>query len=189
MPPVSKIAQLPDEIRNWLRKTLVERAFGDIVDVTNELNAMLKEAGVAVYVGKSAVGAESQKVKRAQEAIKATTEACRLIHEASPDDAAFRSMGVMAMIEEGMFTAIMDLREAENEPDPDVRLGMMTKAAQGFAKLAAARVIQAKWQGDVEARCKAAADKVGKLAKKGGLTPAQIAEIRESILGIKKKAE
>jgi hypothetical protein len=53
-----------------------------------------------------------------------------------------------------------------------------------MAKLSRARVNQAKWRTDVEAKAKSAADAVAKIAKKGGLTTAQVSEIRSSILGI-----
>jgi Protein of unknown function (DUF3486) len=188
MPPIGKIASLPPEHREWLHRAFVERAFGDIEGITEEFNALMKEAGIAITIGKSAIGAESQKVKRAQESIKAATEACRLMHEAAPDDAAMRSRGVMAMIEEGLFSAFIDLREAEVEEDPASRIALMTKASQGVAKLAAARVIQAKWQSDLDAKLKAAADRATKLAKKGGASTKTVEEIRAAILGVKKPA-
>lgn len=186
MPPVGKIAQLPPELREWLHRAFVERSFGDIQGITDDLNQLMKEAGVAISVGKSAVGAESQKVKRAQESIKAATEAARLMHEAAPDDAGMRSRSVMAMIEEGLFSAFIDLREAEVEEDPAARIALMTKASQGVAKLAAARVLQAKWQTELDAKLKAAADRATKLAKKGGASAKTVEEIRAAILGVKK---
>ena len=113
MPPRSKVAQLPADMREWLHKALVDRAFGDIVALTEELNAKLKEGGVAIYVGKSAVGAESQKVKRAQETIKAATEAAKIISESSRDDGNTRGEAVMALIETEMFECILQIREAK----------------------------------------------------------------------------
>ncbi|HRD84468.1 MAG TPA: DUF3486 family protein, partial [Rubrivivax sp.] len=70
---------MPPKLRQWLHRTFVERAFGDITGITEELNALMKEAGVAISVGKSAVGAESLKVRRAQEAIASATRAMQLI--------------------------------------------------------------------------------------------------------------
>ena len=60
MPPVPKIARLPEEIRKWLHATLVQRSFGSIEEVTAELREMLRQAGVDMSIGKSAVGVESQ---------------------------------------------------------------------------------------------------------------------------------
>lgn len=187
MPPRSKIAQLPEEIRNWLHKTLVDRAFGDIVGVTAELQDMLRQAGVAMYIGKSAVGAESQKVQRAQEAIRATTEAARLIAEASSDQADHRSEAAMALVQSEVFEMLLQLREAADEVDPAVRLKQMASVAKSVSMLSRARVNQAKWREEVDAKVKAAAEKVAKLAKKGGADPQTIRQIRESILGIVKR--
>ena len=187
MPPRSKIAQLPPEIRDWLHRSFVERAFGDIEGITAELNALMKEAGVAISIGKSAVGAESQKVRRAQESIKGATEAAKLIAESSRDDGDARGEAAMALIQTEMFEALLLAREAESTDDPGERVAIMSKAATAVARLSRARVNQAKWRTEVETRLQAAADKVAKIAKRGGLTPGQVTEIREQILGVVKK--
>lgn len=187
MPPVSKIAKLPEEYRLWLRQAFVARAFGDIQEITDELNAMMKEAGVAISIGKSAVGAESQKVKRAQEAIRATTEATKLIAESSRDDGDSRSEATMALIQSEVFETLLKIREADDEAEPGERLALMVSAAKHISTLSRARVNQAKWRTDVENRAKAAADKVAKIAKSGGLKPDQVEEIRRQILGVSKR--
>ena len=187
MPPRSKIAQLPPEHREWLHQTFVKRAFGDIEAVTEELNALMKEAGVAISIGKSAVGVESQRVRRAQEAIRATTEAAKLIAESSRDDGDSRSEAAMALIQSEIFEALLQAREAGAIEDPVERMGAMSEAATAIARLSRARVNQSQHRLQVEAKAKAAADAVCKIAKKGGLTPEQIREIRASILGVVKR--
>lgn len=187
MPPRGKIAQLPDEIRKWLHQTLVKRAFGDIVGVTAELQDMLRQAGVAMYIGKSAVGAESQKVQRAQEAIRATTEAAKLIAEASADPSDVRSEAAMALVQSEVFELMLQVREAGQTDDPAARLKIMANVAKSVSILSRARVNQAKWRDEVDTKVKAAAERVAKLAKKGGADPKTIAEIRASILGIVKR--
>ena len=185
MPPVSKIAQMPAEVRKWLHQTFVERGFGDIVQVTEELNAKLREGGVAIYIGKSAVGAESQKLKRAQEVMRATTEAAVLISESSRDDANARGEAIMGMVEADMFECLMQVRECEAIEDPLDRMAAMSKAAKNIATLSRARVNQSQWRLELEGRVKAVADKVEKLAKKGGMDARTVQEIRTNILGIK----
>lgn len=189
MPAPSKIAQMPPEIREWLHRAFVERAFGDIVEITEQLNDKLKEAGVAIYVGKSAVGAESQKVKRAQESIKAATEAAKILTDTSRDDGNTRGEAVMALLETEMFECILAVREAADMDDPLDRMNSMSKAAKNMAGLSRARVNQAKHRIELEARVQAAADKVAKLAKKGGLDANTVSEIRRNILGIKDRAK
>lgn len=187
MPPPSKIAKLPEEVRAWLHRAFVERAFGDIEAITAELNAKLREGGVAVSVGKSAVGAESQKVKRAQEAIRASTEAAKVIADMSRDDADARGEAVMALISTDLFECLLQAREAETIDDPIARMAAMSDAANAAARLTRARVNQSKWRTEVDARAKTAAEKVERLAKKGGLDAKTVAEIRSSILGITKR--
>lgn len=189
MPPRSKIAALPEDIRAWLHKALVERGFGDIVALTAELNAMCKEGGVAISIGKSAVGAESQKVQRAQEAIRATTEATRLIAEASADQTDSRSEAVLALVQSEVFELMLQVREAGQTEDPAARLKIMASVAKSVSTLSRARVNQAKWRDELDLRAKAAADKVEALAKKGGANAKTIREIREQILGITKRGE
>lgn len=184
MPPVPKIAKLPPALRQWLHRTFVERAFGDIESVTAELNALMREAGVAMYIGKSAVGAESLRVKRAQEAIYASTEASRIIAEASPDEADHRSAAVMALVQSEVFELLLQVRESEDIDDPVARLGVMSEAALAISRLSRSRVNQAKWAAEVRRKAEAAADAVAKIAKRGGLTAEQVAEIRGRILGI-----
>lgn len=189
MPPVPKIARLPTEIRQWLHETLIDRAFGDIQGVTDELQEMLRQAGIAMYIGKSAVGAESLKIKRAQESIRATTEAARLIAETSRDDGDTRSEAAMALVQSEVFELLLKVREAGDEDDdPAMRLGLMNEAALGLSRLSRARVNQAKWRAEVEAKVKEAADAVAKIAKTGGLQASQVNEIRAQILGITKRA-
>jgi Protein of unknown function (DUF3486) len=187
MPQVSKIAQLPEDMRAWLRKAMVERGFGDIVALTEEINALCKEAGVAITIGKSAVGAESQRVKRAQEAIRATTEAARLIAEAAPDEGDNRSAAAMAIVQSEVFELLLKIRESDDMETVE-RLDVMNEAALGLSRLSRSRVNQARWNSEVTAKAKAAADAVSKIAKKGGLSAQQVSEIRSSILGIVPKS-
>lgn len=188
MPPVSKIAKLPAELRAWLQRAIVERAFGDIVSLTDELNALCKEGGVAVTIGKSAVGLESQRIKRAQESIAAATRHMQLIADTAKDDADKRGEALNAMVSEGLFDALLYAREAEAEEDPGARIALMNKAALASARLTTTSVRQRKFRHEVEARAKAAADSVARIAKSGGLSAAQVSEIRSQILGITKRA-
>lgn len=188
MPPVPKVARLPEELREWLHKTLIDRAFGDIVAVTDELQQMLRDAGIDMYIGKSAVGAESQKLKRAQERIRATTEAAKLIAETSRDDGDTRSEAAMAIVQGEVFELLLKVGEADEEQDPAARLGMLSESALALSRLSRARVNQARWRSEVEDKAKDAADAVAKIAKTGGLKDTDIDEIRAEILGITKRS-
>lgn len=183
MPRVSKIAKLPPHLREWLHKAFIERAFGDIVEITGELNKLLGQAGLEP-VGKSAVGEESLRVRRAQEAIAATTRQMQLIADSARDDADKRGEALNALVADQMFDALLTAREAEAEPDPSKRIALMNKAALASARLSTASVRQRRWRQEVEERAKAAADAVTRIAKKGGMSADQVREIRAQILGV-----
>lgn len=188
VPPVPKIARLPEDIRRWLHETLIDRAYGDIVGVTDELQQMLRDAGIAMYIGKSAVGAEALKLKRASESIRVTTEAARVIAESSRDDADARGEAAMALVQSEVFELLLQVREAEAVADPVERLGLMSESALALSRLSRTRVMQARWRTEVEQRAKAAADSVTKIARSGGLSSDQVDEIRAQILGIPRQA-
>ncbi|HOW46637.1 MAG TPA: DUF3486 family protein [Rubrivivax sp.] len=188
MPPRGKIAQLPEALRAWLHKALVERGFGDIVALTEELNALCKEGGVAISIGKSAVGRESQRVQRAQEAIRATTEAARLIAQSAPDEGDHRSAAAMALVQSEVFELLLKIRESDEIDDPVERLGVMNDAALGLSRMSRSRVNQARWADELDKRAQDAAARVAQLAKKGGMDARTVSEIRASILGIVKRA-
>lgn len=187
MPPVGKIALLPESMRQWLHKAFVERGFGDIVALTDELNALCKEGGVAITVGKSAVGEASRKYKRAQESIAAVTLQMQAVADSAGDNAARRSEALNALVSTELFQALVDAREAEGTDDPHDRVALMNKAALAAARLTNASVLQQTFRAEVEASARATADKVGKLAKLGGMDKKTVAEIRASILGIVKR--
>jgi hypothetical protein len=189
MPPVSKIAQMPAEIREWLHKAFVARGYGDIQAITAEVNQLMKEAGVAITIGKSAVGEESQRVRRAQEAISATTAAAKLIAEASPDVGDNRSAAAMAIVQSEVFDLLLQVREASSIEDPGERLALMSQSALLLSRLSRTRVYQSRWNQEVEARARETANAVAKIAKTGGLSTSQVNEIRSKILGIAAKPQ
>jgi hypothetical protein len=182
MPPRSKIAQLPEDVRNWLQRALVERAFGDIANVTAELNGMLAQRGSDMTVGKSAVGEASLKLKRAQEALRASVEAARMLQQ---DIGSGDALGGAAldMVQSEVFQISMRLQEAQDMKDED-RIAIIKDLSLATSRLSRARVNQDRWAADVRTKTEAAADKVAKLAQQGGLQPKTVEAIRRSILGI-----
>lgn len=184
MPPVRKIAKLPPELRQWLERTFIERAFGDIEGITAELNELMKRGGVAITVGKSAVGEESQRVRRAQEAIAAATRSMQLIANSARDDADLRGEALNAQLSTDLFEALLDASSAGAEEDPAERIKLLTKASLAAGRLTTTSVRQRAFRHQVEDRAKAAAEAVAKIAKTGGLKPQQLRDIKAQIMGI-----
>lgn len=69
MPPPRKIDLLPDDLRVRLAQALSARGFGDIVEVTEELNFWLEDAGLELTLGKSAVGEYAKLLKQQRSAL------------------------------------------------------------------------------------------------------------------------
>lgn len=68
MAPPRKIDLVPEELRERLREALAARGWGDIVDLTDQLNAWLEEDGLELRLSKSAVGRYSKLLKDQREA-------------------------------------------------------------------------------------------------------------------------
>jgi len=179
MARASSITALPEETRAWLNQALAEANFSGY----KELEELLR--GQGFEISKSAIHRHGQKIERRMAAIKASTEAAKMITEAAGDDQDARSEAVIALVQTEMFDSIIAIQEAE---DPDVtpadRLGLMSKAAKNIATLARASIAQKQFKTTVQARASEAAEKVAKLAKKGGMSAATVDEIKRSILGI-----
>lgn len=175
----SSIDGLPDDVRRWLERALAENNFSGYV----ALEDMLRERGYSI--SKSAIHRYGQKIERRFAAIKASTEAARLLTEGASDDQDARSEAVIALVQTELFESIINLQEAGDEDiDPADRIGLLSAAAKNIATLARASVNQKKFRLEVQARAEAAAANVEKIAKKGGLSAESVEQLRREILGI-----
>ena len=179
MPSRSSISKLPPDVRTWLEHALAEGNFSGYAD----LEDLMREKGFAI--SKSAIHRHGQKIERRMAAIKASTEAAKLIVEAAGDDQDARSESIIALVQTEMFDSIIAIQEADDEElSPADKLGMMSKAAKNIATLTRASIVQKQFKTVVQARASEVADKAARLASKGGLSAESIAELRRSILGI-----
>ena len=175
----SSVTALPQEVREALNQELAARNFTGYV----ELEGWLR--GQGFEISKSAIHRYGQKIERRMAAIKASTEAAKFIVDAAGDDADARSEAVIALVQTEMFDSIIAIQEASDEDlSAEDRLGMMSAAAKNIATLTRASLAQKEFKTKVLARAQEAAEKVAKLAKKGGMSAAAVDEIKRSILGI-----
>lgn len=145
MPPPAKIALLPEAVRGELDALLIRRAFSGY----HELAAWLGEQGFEI--GKTAIHVYGQGLKRKLAAIRASTEAARLIAEAAPDEEDRRSEAVMSMVQSDMFEMLVALQEAE-DADPKERVKLLGNAARAIADLSRASIHQKKHAAAVKAK-------------------------------------
>jgi hypothetical protein len=175
----SRIEEMPPDARRWLERALMENNFREY----EELAALARAKGYVI--SKSALGRYGQKMERRFAAIKASTEAARMLTEGAADDQDARSEAVIALVQTELFESIVNLQEAGEEGMSDADcIGLLSKAAKNIATLARASVALKKFQQEVRERVKTAADTVTAMAKKGGLTPDAVEAIRNKILGI-----
>jgi len=168
----SSISKLPESVRQWLEAALVERNFSGYA----ELEALLRDKGFEL--SRSAIHREGQKLERRLAAIKASTQAARLISEAAADEQDARSEALHALVQTELFDTILNLQEAgEADIDPKERVKLLSAAAKNIATLTRASVTLKRFQTEVRARLEAATASVEKIARQGGLSDASIREM------------
>lgn len=185
MAPRAKIEALPEDVRRWLERALTESGFSGY----EALESMLRDKGY--QISKSAIHRYGQKIERRFAAIKASTEAARMLTEGAADDQDARSEAVIALVQTEMFESIINLQEASEEDLPDSeRLGMLSAAAKNIATLTRASVTLKKFQSDMRVQIakeererlleeqKAKLDAMG---NKGGVTEDTKRAIREAL--------
>lgn len=168
MPPRSKIQQLPEEIKQWLDRSLVEGNFSGYELLEKELS----ERGFVI--GKSSINRYGQEFEQRLHALKLATEQAKAISESIPDDAGAMNDALIRLVQQKAFDTLLKMEEGA----PMKEIGLMV------ARLSNATVKQKQWATEVREKAATAADAVEKIAKKGGLSPAAVKEIRSRILGI-----
>lgn len=178
----SAVSALPREVQDELNRQLIDQNFTGYEDFETWLRNLGYE------ISKSSIHRYGQKIERRMAAIRASTEAAKFITEAAGDDQDARSEAVIALVQTEMFDSIIAIQEAGNEDDDKLsaadRIGLMSTAAKNIATLTRASIAQKEFKTKVQARAQEAADKVAKLAKKGGMSASTVEEIKRSILGI-----
>lgn len=182
MPRRSKIDVLPDEVRSWLEQTLTDRRHPGYI----ALSELLKERGYDI--SHAAVHRHDQRLQRTLGAIRASTEAARVLAATLPDEADEHTAGVIRLVQSSLFEAMMRVREAD-DADPAEQVRLLSQAAQAVAQVGRASIAQKRWSGE---QLKAAAAAAGEAAKAAGLddkaaagiSAATLERIRRDLLGM-----
>lgn len=172
----SKVDKLPAELKAQLNRWLADRSH----DGYQALAAWLAEHGYTI--GKSSLHRyDESRVQKVMDKVRATMEAARMMAQVSPDDADEHSAAVIRMVQSQLFTAMMQVTEAEGEIDPEARMKMLTQAARAIAEASRASIGQKKWAEEVRARL----DAIEQAAAKAGraLDGATLEEIRKGLYG------
>ena len=168
MPPRSKVASLPKSVKNWLDKALAENNFSDYEALANELSTQ------GFSISKSALHRYGQDFESKLSALKMASEQARAVVAAAPDEEGAVNEALMRLVQEHLFKILM----------ADGKSFDLPKVAKAVAELGKASIAQKKWQTEYREKAEAAASRVEKIAKKGGLNQATVDEIRREILGM-----
>lgn len=174
MPQRDAVSLLPEQVREELERRLLSNGFSNYV----ALSDWLKEQGFEI--SKSAIGRYGQKFEERVRALQIATQQARALAEAAPDDEGALNDSLIRLVQERLFTILVDLNVEQID---NINIGSLTK---GIATLARATVKQKEWQVAVREKAAAAADAVEHIARKGGLSDEAAAEIRAKILGVAK---
>ena len=147
------------------------------------------EASKGELPSRSALHRYGAKLDRRLNAIRASTEAARLIRQHAGDDEDARSEALVAMVQTELFDAILLLQEADDpEADPGERVTLLSKAAKNIATLTRSSVNLKQFQAKVEAEARKkaledAATTAETTAKAAGLSANGVAALRAAIIG------
>ncbi|MTD32531.1 DUF3486 family protein [Paludibacterium denitrificans] len=183
----TSVSMLPSAVREWLDQSLVEGNFSGY----RALEEALRDKGFAI--SKSAIHRYGQKIERRFAAIKASTEAARLLTQGASDDTDARSEAVIALVQTELFDSIVNLQEASDEDvSNEDRIALLSKVAKNIATLSRASVNQKKFRLDEQARIEQKAreallaeqeEKLEELRGSDGMSEQMENSIRRILLG------
>ena len=188
----SSIDRLEPEIKAYIQAMLASGSM-----TLDELIADLRErwpaqSGSGELPSRSALHRYGSKLDRRLTAIRASTEAAKLIQAHAGDDKDARSEALTAMVQTELFEAILALQEADEvgedgeKADPGERVALLSKAAKNIATLTRSSINLKEFQAKVEeaTRKKLLEEQRAKLEAmpvKGGVTPETKQAIREAL--------
>lgn len=186
----SSIDRLSPQVKAHIERRLAEGRV-TLDELIGELrDSFPDEAAEGELPSRSAVGRYGQKLERRLAAIRASTEAAKIIQAQAGDDKDARSEALTALIQTELFEAILDMQEStDEEVDSAERVGVLSTAAKNIATLTRSSVNLKKFQAEVEAaaRKKLLAEQDANLqaeAKAQGMDAEQVDFWRRRVLGI-----
>jgi len=183
----STISRLPPEVKAYIAGKLADGR-----QTLDELIADLRvrfaaQAQTLELPSRAAVHRYGQKLERRLSAIRASTEAAKIIQAQAGDNTDARSEALTALIQTELFEAILNLQEADDpELDAGERVGMLSMAAKNIATLTRSSVNLKLFQAKVEEETRKKllaeqSDKLKSMATKGGVTEDTKRQIREAL--------
>ncbi|QEA14264.1 phage protein Gp27 family protein [Comamonas flocculans] len=192
----STVSRLPAEIKSYIEAMLATGA-----QTLDELIADLQarypaESHAGQLPSRSALHRYGAKLDRRLAAIRASTEAAKLIQQHAGDDKDARSEALTAMVQSELFEAILALQEADEigedgeKADPGERVALLSKAAKNIATLTRSSINLKEFQARIEeaTRKKLLAEQqanLEKIAKSQGMGREQVDFWIKEFLGVR----
>lgn len=181
------LARLPAEVKAHIEAVLAggRHTLDELIDDLRQ--RFPAQASAGALPSRSAVGRYGQKLERRLSAIRASTEAAKLIQAQSGDDQDARSEALTALVQTELFEAILCLQEADDpESDPTERVAQLSAAARNIATLTRSSVNLKKYQAEAQesARRQLLQEQRAKLdamPHKGGITDETKQAIRAAL--------
>lgn len=178
----SSISRLPAPV-----KALIEQRLAEGTLTLDELIAELQQRFPSHPVpSRSAVHRYGAKLDRRLAAVKAATEAAKMITTHAGDQHDDRSEALTALIQAELIEAIMQMQDADDpEVDQQKRVSMLSAAAKNIATLSRSSVNLKQFRAEVERdlirRQRGALDELG---KSGQVDPAVLATVIQAAYGL-----
>lgn len=187
----SSIERMPPEIKGHIQAMLATGSMTLDELVTNLKENFPAEFSAGELPSRSALHRYGAKLDRRLAAIRASTEAAKIIRAHAGDDQDARSEALTAMVQTELFEAILELQEAvegDDENNPAERVALLSKAAKNIATLTRSSVNLKEFQAKAEERARKrafedAAATAETTAKAQGLSKQGVAALREAIMG------
>lgn len=171
MPPRSKVAQLPPEVKAWLDQALAENNFSDYEALSEEMAARGFE------ISRSALQRYGQTFEERLAALKMASEQAKAVVAAAPDDDGTVNEALVRLTQERLLTLLVS---------PDGKFDL-SKVGKTVAELVKASVTQKKFAAEAAAR-RAALQEAANVAEGAmtsqGMSKEAIDAIKRDILGI-----
>ena len=166
--PKSKLAALPQDIRQAFNQRLVEQGFQDYAGLSDWL------AGQGYEISKSSVHRYGSKFEARLEKLRLASEQARGFVDAAPDDEGAMADAAIRMVQERIFDVMLAAEDGD--------LKELSRAARAIAETARAGTAVRQERRKL---LKEAANAAGKAARANGLSEDTATMIRHAIEGVK----
>jgi hypothetical protein len=184
MPAVSKIQQLPSEVKAWLDSKLVANAFGNYDELTEQLNGKLAAHELELTVSRSGLGIYGKTLKDRIEKIRSSTAAAKLLNETMDDEGDALGMANVALAQDLIFQ-LMNQYDAD-DPDQKINVKEITMLFRALGNISRASLPQKQWAKKVrEELARKTAEAISEIQAEAGLSDMQFERVRARFLGIK----